>query len=538
MELKYSEKTLDITAYVVVAMSIVLFVVLLILPKVKSNHSKKEKVMDSTVYKTEQESNTEEEITANDVEYPEEEIINELDITIDDISEANIKEIETIANKELEEDIDYYKCMTDGTASVAGVYVLTNDAKDKNIVYALINRNITFYDLPLSYYNFLMFNDVEKVNDQIDFTEQSYVQTNSLGKDGTFMASNENGERELAGYETVESFEEQIIEPLLETYNIDEKYIDSDIEDVTAPIESEEIENDYFYEKGFDKLEKIETGKEYETVVDYFNKDPYSNTISFDRTSISKMMISDYCRTSGDDKHTSKDGYEWCKFVLTLRAESDYDEVLLNAVLCDCTQDILSPHWQHRKNDDGFLEFDIPYNGKVYTGMFEQKTHKEGKIEKNEIWIRVPEGYTGIVFLYDMQSPNKYIEEHNGEPASYGSDLIIENTKYFRLDEIDKQETYTNSISEDKLSGDYYQEFESNAYYHIEKKSDDIWTWDTVYIDTGKVVEGFPTQEFILKEEGVWECITPSHEGYTIQKIGDDRILVTEEFEYFELVKR
>ena len=52
------------------------------------------------------------------------------------------------------------------------------------------------------------------------------------------------------------------------------------------------------------------------------------------------------------------------------------------------------------------------------------------------------------------------------------------------------------------------------------------------------MIYGLPTQEFILKEEGVWECITPSHEGYTIQKIGDDRILVTEEFEYFELVKR
>ena len=252
MELKYSEKTLDITAYVVVAMSIVLFVVLLILPKVKSNHSKKEKVMDSTVYKTEQESNTEEEITANDVEYPEEEIINELDITIDDISEANIKEIETIANKELEEDIDYYKCMTDGTASVAGVYVLTNDAKDKNIVYALINRNITFYDLPLSYYNFLMFNDVEKVNDQIDFTEQSYVQTNSLGKDGTFMASNENGERELAGYETVESFEEQVIKPLHEEYKVEEKReaystVKTDDKEENRDDVRNSVKNDFYY---------------------------------------------------------------------------------------------------------------------------------------------------------------------------------------------------------------------------------------------------------------------------------------------------
>ena len=452
MELKHSEKTLDITAYVVVAMSIVLFVVLLILPKVKSNHSKKEKVMDSTVYKTEQESNTEEEITANDVEYPEEEIINELDITIDDISEANIKEIETIANKELEEDIDYYKCMTDGTASVAGVYVLTNDAKDKNIVYALINRNITFYDLPLSYYNFLKFNDVEKVNDQIDFTEQSYVQTNSLGKDGTFMASNENGERELAGYETVESFEEQIIEPLFEEYKVDKNNIVYNSDRVTTDNESDINEKDYFYENGFDKLTRLEVGTTYDVTAQYFVKDPTSEMYNFDNEDTARLTILEYYRCDGDNAHPKEDGYEWCCFIVSLYSHNDYDMVALNSVICDCTQDIVSPLWQHRKNDDGFLEFDIPYNGKVYTGLLKHETRREGivEVENNEIWIRVPEGYSGIVFLYDSQNPKDYIEEHNGEKATVGNDLIIDNTKYFRLDTInittDKQTVHPNEI--------------------------------------------------------------------------------------------
>lgn len=538
MELKYSEKTLDITAYVVVAMSIVLFVVLLILPKVKSNHSKKEKVMDSTVYKTEQESNTEEEITANDVEYPEEEIINELDITIDDISEANIKEIETIANKELEEDIDYYKCMTDGTASVAGVYVLTNDAKDKNIVYALINRNITFYDLPLSYYNFLKFNDVEKVNDQIDFTEQSYVQTNSLGKDGTFMASNENGERELAGYETVESFEEQVIKPLHEEYKVEEKReaystVKTDDKEENRDDVRNSVKNDFYYNHGFDNLYEIKVGEE----VGIFTNvtDDNNNIVNHGKTT---FKIEEYYRFEGNTSFPQKDGYEWCyfKYVSPINSAS---EGYVPTEIVSCINEFKNPVWKGKPDDEGFYTFGLSIDEKEFNDcLFTHNDYFTETDDVSECWFRIPQGYDGITIVYGCMTAGQY-RQRNGELPDYPIDLITEDTKYFRLVACGmKTCDEDTNINNDTLSGDYYQEFESDAYYHIEKKSDDIWTLDTVYIDTGKAVEGFPTQEFILKEEGVWECITPSHEGYTIQKIGDDRILVTEEFEYFELVKR
>lgn len=521
MELRHSEKTLDITAYIVIAMSIVLFAVLLFLPKIKSNKSKTPKVMNSDVYETQQNS----EKAANDVEYPEEEIENERDITIEDISDSNITEIGTIANKELEKDINYYKFMSDGSASVAGIYVLTNDEKDKNIVYALINRSIIFYDLPLSYYDFLKFKNVEKKNGKIDFENEHYEHTNSFGKDGTFFASNENGERELAGYETVESFEEQIIEPLREKYSMDKKCI----ENVgISMIDEENGEEPYWEKNHLDRFTCMKCDNDY-TVRDilYLNKD---KTEYEDTQGTARLL--NYCIWDNNEELTNENGYEWKCFdyiMSPLKGPGGHSNLIIDYYTGETY-----PLFYNDK------EFTVTWNGNKYEKCvgkrIDEKTTDDGSTVSTYCF-RLPVGYDGLVFAIGYYPLYKeYFDKELLWYSKLKSIAEIDNKEllYFRLDKTDILKSGTTVISDDGLSGDYDYESESNAFVRITKK-DTLWEYAVMDKETEEI---FDVRQYVESNDNTWDCITPNKEEYYIEKQDENTLMSVEDYDVMTLNRR
>ena len=173
--------------------------------------------------------------------------------------------------------------------------------------------------------------------------------------------------------------------------------------------------------------------------------------------------------------------------------------------------------------------FAMLYYAKTSLCLFKQSSKTDGMKYTSETWVRVPSGYTGIVFLYDCYDWYKYTFDHdNMEPRSV-NDLITKETKYFRLGSGGDFITYNSDDSNleqsgDELSGEYLPEANSDVYIRIKKINEDTWQYDTLFVADDTVVEGFPTRHYKYKEDNMWECVSEDYRGYFIQKLDENQI--------------
>ncbi|MDY5641351.1 MAG: hypothetical protein SPF36_09635 [Lachnospiraceae bacterium] len=361
-----------------------------------------------------------------------------------------------------------------------------------------------------------------KKDDLSSYYDSSYGEPLSLEEREANRKKNEELRKKLEEEEKAKNLENNDVE------NEEQEENDTEIDAERSKNTIDDETNDYFYDREFDKLTSMKVGEKYEIEVNYEDEvDGVTKTVEKTRGLIS---ITDYYRFYGDDEFPAKEGYEWCYFSIELE-KSREERVNIKEEISDCLDDMLCPYRPGRRDaTDSFWEFDVEYNNKKYDScLFKQSSKTDGMKYTSETWVRVPSGYTGIVFLYDCYDWYKYTFDHdNMEPRSV-NDLITKETKYFRLGSGGDFITYNSDDSNleeegDELSGEYLPEANSDVYIRIKKINEDTWQYDTLFVADDTVVEGFPTRHYKYKEDNMWECVSEDYRGYFIQKLDENQI--------------
>ena len=146
-------------------------------------------------------------------------------------------------------------------------------------------------------------------------------------------------------------------------------------------------------------------------------------------TTSGEITFSDYEVFSSDDTHESLDGYEWRTVTYTYV----FDDENANLYGWKDLQVAITDYYNMQLLDDSFGDnntFTVNFNGIDYTeAKFEleylqNEWNDNGYIGKDQIFVRVPVGYDGIVyFVYDQ----------SGDYANDIDKLRDSNTASFRL---------------------------------------------------------------------------------------------------------
>lgn len=224
--------------------------------------------------------------------------------------------------------------------------------------------------------------------------------------------------------------------------------------------------NDYFFDKGFDKLTQMRVGEKYEVKVEYYEMDEYSHYTPVEQNE-GLYSITDYYRFEGNENFPKEDGYEWCYFADEVEKTRE-EKVDITSEISDCLRDMECPYRLGRRDaTDEFWEFDTEFNNKMYDAcLYKTSGRTEGMKYITETWVRVPKGYTGIVFLYDCYDWYKYAREHDGVEPGIVNKLITPETLYFRLgideDSVKKDSNVSNTTP--VMIGEYEFTYEYKDY--------------------------------------------------------------------------